>query len=136
MLSKSRKPVCLAATKRSFIEQLEYLRAAGCRVALDDFGTGYSSITQIKELPCTAVKVDKSFVHDVEFNEADRAIIEALLKLGETIGFDVVLEGVETAQQRDLLRSMGCRLAQGYFYARPVPAADVPSLIEQLNGAQ
>ena len=75
-------------------------------------------------------------MHEVEFNAADRAIIEALLKLGETIGFKVVLEGVETVEQRDLLRSMGCRLAQGYFYAAPVPAADVLSLIAQLNGAQ
>ncbi|MFY0612201.1 MAG: EAL domain-containing protein [Hyphomicrobiaceae bacterium] len=122
--------------KTDFTQHLEHLRAAGCYVALDDFGTGYSSITQIKELPCTAVKVDKSFVRDVESSDADQAIVKALLKLGQSIGFKVVLEGVETVEQRDLLRSMGCQLAQGYYYAAPVPAADVPSLIVQLNGTE
>ncbi|MGI9478761.1 MAG: putative bifunctional diguanylate cyclase/phosphodiesterase [Hyphomicrobiaceae bacterium] len=122
------------SNKAEFTRQLEQLRTAGCDVALDDFGTGYSSITQIKELPCTAVKVDKSFVRDVESNDADQAIIEALLKLGQSIGFKVVLEGVETEEQRDLLRSMGCRLAQGYHYSAPVPATEVPLLIDLLNG--
>lgn len=121
------------SNKEAFIGQLERLRMAGCRIALDDFGTGYSSITQIKELPCTTVKIDKSFVNDVVRNNSDQAIIKSLLELGRTLGFRLVLEGVETADQRDLLTSLGCEIAQGYYYSRPIPANQVPEFLERMN---
>ena len=121
------------SNKQAFIGQLEFLRMAGCAIALDDFGTGYSSITQIKELPCTTVKIDKSFVNDVVSDKSDQAIIQSLLELGETLGFKLVLEGVETADQLDLLRSLGCQIAQGYFYSRPMPASEVPEFLARMN---
>lgn len=121
------------SNKSAFICQLESLRMAGCAIALDDFGTGYSSITQIKELPCTTVKIDKSFVNDVVCDKSDQAIIQSLLELGETLGFKLVLEGVETTEQRDLLRSLGCEIAQGYYYSRPIPASEVPEFLERMN---
>ena len=121
------------SNKEAFIGQLDNLRSAGCQIALDDFGTGYSSITQIKELPCTTVKIDKSFVNDVVSDKSDQAIIKSLLELGETLGFKLVLEGVETADQRNLLRSLGCEIAQGYYYARPMPAREVPEFLERHN---
>lgn len=117
-----------------FINQLEHLRTAGCKIALDDFGTGFSSITQIKQLPCTAVKIDKSFVDQVVKDHADQSIIKSLLELGKQLGFKLVLEGVETIDQLDLLRSLGCNIAQGYHYSRPVPGSDVPALVKRLNG--
>lgn len=121
------------SNKEAFIRQLESLRMAGCAIALDDFGTGYSSITQIKELPCTTVKIDKSFVNDVVHDKSDQAIIQSLLELGETLGFNLVLEGVETVDQCDLLSSLGCEIAQGYFYSRPMPAGQVPEFLERMN---
>lgn len=116
------------------IGQLQHLRRAGCWVGLDDFGTGYSSITQIKQLPCTAVKIDKSFVDEVVNDHADQSIIQSLLELGRKLGFKLVLEGVETEEQVHLLKSLGCEIAQGYHYSRPVPASDIPALINRLNG--
>lgn len=113
--------------------KLKQLRELGCKIALDDFGTGYSSITHIKELPCSAVKVDKSFVDQVAENPADQAIIKALLELGHVLGFKLVLEGVEYQEQADFLRELGCELAQGFLYSRPVPAARVPEVIEAQN---
>lgn len=121
------------ANKEAFITQLNHLRQAGCYIALDDFGTGFSSITQIKELPCSAVKIDKSFVSDVASDRADQAIIKSLLDLGKTLGFSLILEGVETTEQLDLLKSLGCELAQGYYYSRPVPAHEIPELLERHN---
>ena len=122
------------SNSEAFINQLEHLRTAGCKIALDDFGTGFSSITQLKQLPCTAVKIDKSFVDQVVKDHADQSIIKSLLELGQQLGFKLVLEGVETIDQLDLLRSLGCSIAQGYHYSRPVPASDVPALVKKLNG--
>ena len=119
--------------KETGLGKLNQLRNLGCSIALDDFGTGYSSITHIKELPCTTVKVDKSFVDKVVDNEIDQAIIKALRNLGITAGFNLVIEGVETREQLKLLRSLGCELGQGYYYSPAVPADEVPALIEKIN---
>jgi len=125
---------CMFGTnKDNFIRQLEELKSAGCKIALDDFGTGYSSVTQIKELPCSVLKIDKSFVNEVVDDKADQAIIQALLELGNELDFKLVLEGIETEEQLKLLKGLGCHLAQGYFYSRPVPTSDVPSLIKRIN---
>ena len=117
--------------KARLTEVLEQLRQAGHPIALDDFGTGYSSITQLKELPITTVKIDKSFVDDVINNVADQSIISALLNLGNSMGFNLILEGIETIDQRDFLKEMGFNLAQGYYYARPMPASQVPAFIQR-----
>jgi len=116
------------------IHQLGLLRQSGCHVALDDFGTGHSSITRIKDLPITALKIDKSFVDDVIDDEKDQAIISALLGLAKNLSFRVVVEGVETTKQRDFLLSMGCEFAQGYLFSKPLEARNIPALIEERNG--
>ncbi len=113
------------------MSQLETLGEAGCDIALDDFGTGYSSITQLKDLPITAVKVDKSFVSEAETSAADQAILDALLGLGRDMDFLLVLEGVETISQKNFLNGMGFRVAQGYFYAPAVSAAELPDLLNR-----
>lgn len=113
--------------------KLEELRSAGCHVALDDFGTGYSSITHIKDMPVTAVKIDKSFIRAIAKDSADQAIVRALVDLGGSIGFKLVAEGVETDQQRRVVQTLGCHLIQGFYYAKPVPANEVPDLVANLN---
>jgi diguanylate cyclase (GGDEF)-like protein len=108
-------------------EVLLTLRASGVRLVLDDFGTGYSSLQHLKLFPLDAIKIDRSFVAGLGTDEGagDRAIIRSVVWLADALGFAVVGEGVETAQQREMLIEMGCGLAQGYLFARPRPAADI-----------
>lgn len=103
---------------------MERLRTLGIRFALDDFGTGYSSLSYLKRLPFDYVKIDHSFTRGVTENTDDQAIIEAVLKLGEVLGFRVTGEGVETEAQLLFLRARGCTSVQGYYFSRPVGAAD------------
>jgi diguanylate cyclase (GGDEF)-like protein/PAS domain S-box-containing protein len=124
--------LCLEVTETAVLRRpdmarlaLDALRRLGVRVALDDFGLGYSSLTHLKTLPVDVVKVDRSFVADLVRSTEDRAVVEAVLTLARRMGLTVIAEGVETADQDDVLRSMGCPVVQGYLYGRPVPAADV-----------
>lgn len=122
--------------KDLFVNHLNVLKDAGCRIALDDFGTGYSSITQLKDIPCTTVKIDKSFVDNVVDNEADRAIIQALIKLGHELDFHLIMEGIEEKAQMEILNQIGAVYMQGYYFAKPMPAHEVPSYIESTNASQ
>jgi diguanylate cyclase (GGDEF)-like protein len=101
---------------------LARLREDGLRISLDDFGTGYSSLSYLKRLPLDALKVDRSFVKGLDSSPDDAAIIEAVVKLAQTLGLDVVAEGVETDQQAELLRRLSCRKAQGFLFTPPLPA--------------
>ncbi len=103
---------------------LRAVREMGCRVYLDDFGTGYSSLSYLKHFPVDTLKVDKSFVQDMHVHANERALVEAVVAMGKSLGLDVVAEGVESAQQVQLLREMDCRYVQGYYFSRPVPADD------------
>ncbi len=98
------------------------LHEAGILIALDDFGTGYASLTNLKQFPIDRLKIDKSFVRDLR----DPAIVAAVLSLGASMGMKVVAEGVEDIHQLELLGAMGCDQAQGYYFARPMPATEVP----------
>ncbi|MCY4179712.1 MAG: EAL domain-containing protein, partial [Litoreibacter sp.] len=119
--------------KPAFLEHLERLRQAGCNIALDDFGTGYSSITQLKELPITIVKIDKSFIDNILENPDDQSIIDALNALSQAMEFDLVLEGVETPEQLDYLRSCGFTFIQGYFFSEPIPPSEVGPFVAFQN---
>lgn len=121
------------ANRDAFIEQIQVLRNAGCGIALDDFGTGFSSITQLKDLPITTVKVDKSFVDLIETNIDDQCIIKALSGIGVVMDFDLVLEGVETADQLAYLRDNGYTAVQGYYYSKPMPALQLPLYVSLRN---
>ena len=103
-------------------ETLGELRAAGAHLSLDDFGTGFSSLTHVRRFPLTSLKVDQTFVAGMCDHDEDRAVVEVVIGLARALGLLVVAEGVETAQQRDMLRAMGCDHAQGYLISPPMDA--------------
>ena len=96
----------------------------GIGIALDDFGTGYSALGYLRRFPVTMLKIDRSFVGDIENNSSDAHLVESVIALGRALHLTVVAEGVETAAQAQILRNLGCELAQGYFFARPMPAGE------------
>jgi diguanylate cyclase (GGDEF)-like protein len=102
---------------------LTALRMLGVRLAFDDFGTGFASLTTLKKIPVHRLKIDRGFVANLPADEHDKGIVEAILALARTLDLEVIAEGVETAAQEEYLRSRGCAEAQGYRYARPMPAA-------------
>ena len=106
---------------------LERLSEMGIRLSIDDFGTGYSSLAYLKRLPVNEIKVDRSFVMNMDENEDDATIVKSTIDLGRNLGLDVVAEGVENEEVWDRLRSLGCTAAQGYYLSRPVPAAELGS---------
>ena len=99
------------------------LRALGVRLAIDDFGTGYSTFTHLRAFTVDLLKIDLTFIRDVESSDHDRAIVEGIVRLADSLNLDVVAEGIETPSQRDLLRGMGCRYGQGYLFSKPAPTA-------------
>ena len=101
------------------------LRSLGVHLAIDDFGTGYSSLSYLKRLPVEALKIDRSFVEQLEDAAEDRAIVESIVALGRNLGLGVVAEGIERPGQAIELASLGCNLAQGFLYAKPLDPADV-----------
>ena len=109
-----------AATERTLLA----LRRMGIGIALDDFGTGYSSLNYLGRLPVDKIKIDRAFVSQLPDNAEAVAIIRAVLALSASLGKQVIAEGVETAEQADLLGAMGCRMAQGYLHGRAMPARD------------
>jgi diguanylate cyclase (GGDEF)-like protein len=102
---------------------LRALGKAGLRVAIDDFGTGYSSLAYLTRFPLASLKIDRSFVAHVLSDEADATIVRTIVDMAHTLGFTVVAEGVESGGQADFLRALGCEQAQGFLFARPMPAA-------------
>jgi diguanylate cyclase (GGDEF)-like protein/PAS domain S-box-containing protein len=108
---------------------LNALHDQGVRIALDDFGTGYSSMNYLKRMPLNNLKVDKSFVKGLPDDRENHAIVRAILSLARNLGFSVTAEGVETREQAVALKAMACDTLQGYYFSRPVAAADIPQLL-------
>ncbi|MGB0466791.1 MAG: EAL domain-containing protein [Pontibacterium sp.] len=108
---------------------LDQLRELGIALAIDDFGTGYSSLSYLKQLPVSKLKIDRSFMQNLTQGSEDRAISEAIIALGRGLGLKVIAEGVELADQAEVLTREGCDQAQGYLYGKPMPAAEFSRLI-------
>jgi EAL domain-containing protein (putative c-di-GMP-specific phosphodiesterase class I) len=102
------------------IETLHVLRGLGVRLALDDFGTGYSSLSHLREFPIDILKIAKPFVEDLGAGTSDPAFLEAILGLARALDLTVIVEGIETADQAETLHRLGCRIGQGYHFARPL----------------
>ncbi len=111
------------------VRALRELRGLGLRLAIDDFGTGYSSLAYLNRFPIDTLKIDRSFVANLADSTDAQAIVRTIIALANTLGLRVTAEGVETAEQDDVLRVHGCDLGQGYYYARPQPAQAVTSLL-------
>jgi len=112
------------AMDRRVLDQLRALRQEGVRIAIDDFGTGYSNLSRLKELPIDRVKIDRSLVRDITISAEARTICSAVVGLIQGLGMEVVVEGVESQAQMEMLRVIGCTLFQGYHFARPTGEAD------------
>ena len=114
-------------------ELLNQIRSLGLHVYLDDFGTGYSSLAYLERFPLHGLKIDRAFVMKVVNSSRRAAILQKIIELGEILNMRVVAEGVETEDELNALRSMKCDMVQGYYYAKPMPAEDVPSFVERLE---
>lgn len=121
----------LELTESVFLENIEHsiskmqsLRDVGVLFALDDFGTGYSSLSYLKKLPLSQVKIDRSFVRDITVDKNDEIIVQTIIKMGQTLGLEVIAEGVETDEQRCMLEQFGCENFQGYLFGKPLPIVE------------
>lgn len=115
------------------IALLKRLRELGVDISIDDFGTGHSSLAYLKHLPITKLKIDQSFVQNLEQSREDRAIARTIIELGRGLGLKVLAEGVETDAQRDFIYSSGCELMQGYLFSKPLNAQEMETLLKNQN---
>ncbi|WP_016949856.1 EAL domain-containing protein [Anabaena sp. PCC 7108] len=118
---------------QTIISNLEAFQAAGIQISLDDFGTGYSSLSYLHGLPIDTVKIDRSFVSRIQKNERNLGILQAIITLAHTLDLDIVAEGIETVEQRDKLRSLGCNYGQGYLLSKPMPASLIKDWLQKIT---
>lgn len=115
----------------SAVQMLRALKAIGVQLAIDDFGVGYSSFSYLRKFPLDALKVDRSFIHDISSNPGNATILSALINIGKSLKHRVVAEGVETEEQLHFLQKEGCSEGQGYFFCRPVIAEQFAQFLER-----
>ena len=130
----------LEITETSMIEDadgaiatLQALKALGVRLAIDDFGTGYSSLSYLRRLPVDVLKLDRSFVVPSGRGDRESALVDAVFRLGRSLGLVTIAEGIEDAEQRDRLISLGCRVGQGYLFARPMAEPEALEFLKSYN---
>jgi EAL domain-containing protein (putative c-di-GMP-specific phosphodiesterase class I) len=120
------------ADPASTVSQLSQLRSLGVKLSIDDFGTGYSSLSCLHRFPLDTLKIDRAFVCRMRVDEESRGIVQTILTLAHNLGLDVTAEGVETVEQLDLLRKLGCEHGQGYYFSKPVDAESAAKLVTAL----
>ena len=113
------------------IEVIERLRRKGFEIEMDDFGSGYSSLNMLSALPINVLKMDRAFVSNMEFEEKDLQLVELILGIARSLKIPVIAEGVETETQLRLLKELGCELVQGYYFSRPLPAAEFEAILKK-----
>src|ERR1017187_3775216 len=128
-LSMYRRYSSIAATS----PPLQRLRALGSRILLDDFGTGFSNLSYLNQLPLDTLKIDRAFVRDLDQQSRGQSVIHAVVDIARRLKLTVVCEGIENAEQAELVRELGCDFGQGYFYSKPVSARHCRALLEQLR---
>jgi EAL domain-containing protein (putative c-di-GMP-specific phosphodiesterase class I) len=111
------------------VAMLHQLRQLGVRISMDDFGTGYSSLSYLRSFPFDKIKIDRSFIKDIDRNRDSAVIIKAIAGLGSSLGIETTAEGVETEEQLEIVRRAGCTEVQGYLVSKPLPAAELPDVI-------
>jgi EAL domain-containing protein (putative c-di-GMP-specific phosphodiesterase class I)/CheY-like chemotaxis protein len=129
--------VTIEITETGLIEELSNtldiltrLRMKQVKLSIDDFGTGYAMMQQLKNIPATELKIDKSFVQDMHGSDTDRIMVQKTIEMGHALGMHVIAEGVETQEQLDFLRLKGCDSAQGYLFSRPLPPTQMVAWLE------
>jgi EAL domain-containing protein (putative c-di-GMP-specific phosphodiesterase class I) len=115
---------------RAAIKLMYDLKKRNFTLSMDDFGSGYSSLNLLRELPIDTLKIDKGFLDTTDDSARSRVIVEEIISMATKINIKTICEGVETEQQRDFLKQAGCEMAQGFFYARPMPQADFEELLD------
>jgi EAL domain-containing protein (putative c-di-GMP-specific phosphodiesterase class I) len=115
---------------------LSALDRLGLSMAVDDFGTGYSSLAYLKKLPVSVLKIDRSFVSDMGADMESAVIVQSTISLAHNLGLSVVAEGVEDEEVLGMLAEMGCDLAQGFFFSRPIPAPECAEWIRERTAEQ
>jgi diguanylate cyclase (GGDEF)-like protein len=135
--------LCIEVTESVFLgrgaigvaEALDKLNELGVEIALDDFGTGFASLSHIKTFPIGRLKIDRSFVCDMEHNEDNLSIVGAIIQLGRSLGISITAEGVETPDQLNLLQWLGCDCIQGYLFSKPLEPESIPEFLSRGNPA-
>jgi EAL domain-containing protein (putative c-di-GMP-specific phosphodiesterase class I) len=115
----------------SIVDTMKAINALGVLFSLDDFGTGYSSLQYLKQLPLHQLKIDQSFVRDLAVDSSDKAIVNTIVAMAQSLGMEVIAEGVETEEQRLLLVIAGCNQYQGYLFAKPMPIDQLKEILHQ-----
>ena len=121
----------LLDASEKIIEKLLLFRHAGMQVSLDDFGTGYSSLSYLKKFNIDYLKIDQSFIRNLNSDKSDVALTEAIIVMAHKLGLKVIAEGVESIEQREILRLAGCDYAQGYLFAKPIPPDEFEKLLQR-----
>ncbi|MDR6215106.1 EAL domain-containing protein (putative c-di-GMP-specific phosphodiesterase class I) [Paracidovorax wautersii] len=124
------------ADPRAAMSTMQQLRALGVHLSMDDFGTGYSSLSQLKHFHLYKLKIDQSFVRDLEHDSNDRAIVSAIIRMAQALGLQTTAEGVETAAQLQFLREQGCGEAQGYHFSPPQSADQIELLLRRSSAPE
>lgn len=118
------------------IALLHKLKALGLKLSIDDFGTGYSSLSYLKQFPIDKLKIDQSFIKQIEQNEEDKAIVSTVINLGNNLGLTLIAEGVEEQSHLQILEQLGCQEIQGYYFSRPLPSDQLTQFLLEFNAAQ
>ena len=113
----------LVPSGKDIVQKIIALQQMGIRFSVDDFGTGYSSLNYLKTLPLNTLKIDRSFVNDIQDGSEDVVLVDTIISLANNLGLGVIAEGVETKQELRYLETKGCTIFQGFYFSKPVPAA-------------